>query len=430
MLRQWLPRGSFFLFLLALGHFVVDMHSGALPILFPHLQESYALSYAQVGTLMLLSQITSSVIQPIFGFTSDRLSSKWMLPASLIATTLGLVMVGTANTYATVAMAVMVMGLGIAAFHPEASKVVYHVGGEQKGKAMSFFALGGNAGLAVGPTLMAVGLLFGKQLGVLLFLPAALVTAVLFMRSLRAMYSGWGDPNEPAPSSESGGGEDDEPSLGSEGLSGAGTGRGSRRNLGLSRRERRRAVALLLVVIFLRSGAHSSLLTFVPLYFTNFLGNPTAYSSLGLTVFLLAGALGTAVGGAVGDRQGPRRVVIISLLLSAPLIALIPLGVSGMFPIVLLGAIGFTLVSSWAVTTVMGQDLLPESVGLASGLTLGFSVGTGGFTVTLLGWVGDLWGLPVAFAAIAALAVLGGAISLALPRDRRNVSAPAGVSLS
>jgi len=295
---------------------------------------------------------------------------------------------------------------------------------------MSFFALGGNAGLAVGPTLMAVGLLFGKQLGVLLFLPAALVTAVLFMRSLRAMYSGWGDPNEPAPSSESGGGEDDELALGSEGQSGAGTGRGSRRNLGLSRRERRRAVALLLVVIFLRSGAHSSLLTFVPLYFTNFLGNPTASSSLGLTVFLLAGALGTAVGGAVGDRQGPRRVVIISLLLSAPLIALIPLGVSGMFPIVLLGAIGFTLVSSWAVTTVMGQDLLPESVGLASGLTLGFSVGTGGFTVTLLGWVGDLWGLPVAFAAIAALAVLGGAISLALPRDRRNVSAPAGVSLS
>src|SRR5690606_38831504 len=141
-IHHFFPQGSYYLALLALGHCVVDMHSGALPVLFPYLQESYALSYAQVGTLMLLSQITSSVIQPIFGFTSDRLSSKWMLPASLIATTLGLVMVGTANTYATVAMAVMVMGLGIAAFHPEASKVVYHVGGEQKGKAMSFFALG------------------------------------------------------------------------------------------------------------------------------------------------------------------------------------------------------------------------------------------------------------------------------------------------
>lgn len=379
------------------------MHSGALPVLFPFLQESYALTYAQVGALMLLSQITSSVIQPIFGIASDRFSSKWILPVSLIATTLGLVMVGIAGSYAAVTLAVIVMGLGIAAYHPESSKAVYHVGGEHKGKSMSFYALGGNAGLAIGPALMGLGLALGN-LGVLIFAPVTLVTVILLTRSLHAMYSGWGDSgiarHEPKPQGA----------------------------LNLSRGQRRRALVLLLVVIFLRSGAHTSLLTFVPLYFTNLSGNPTAYSSLGLTVFLLAGAVGTALGGAIGDRRGPRWVVIVSMLLSAPLIALIPLGAGGMFPIVLLGAIGLTLVSSWAVTTVMGQELLPESVGLASGLTLGFSVGTGGFTVMLLGWVGDLWGLNTVFVAIGALALLGAALSLALPSSRPRMAEPADAS--
>lgn len=402
-MNQWLSRGSYYLFLLTLGHCVVDMHSGALPVLFPFLQESYALTYAQVGALMLLSQITSSVIQPIFGIASDRFSSKWILPVSLIATTLGLVMVGIAGSYAAVTLAVIVMGLGIAAYHPESSKAVYHVGGEHKGKSMSFYALGGNAGLAIGPALMGLGLALGN-LGVLIFAPVTLVTVILLTRSLHAMYSGWGDSgiarHEPKPQGA----------------------------LNLSRGQRRRALVLLLVVIFLRSGAHTSLLTFVPLYFTNLSGNPTAYSSLGLTVFLLAGAVGTALGGAIGDRRGPRWVVIVSMLLSAPLIALIPLGAGGMFPIVLLGAIGLTLVSSWAVTTVMGQELLPESVGLASGLTLGFSVGTGGFTVMLLGWVGDLWGLNTVFVAIGALALLGAALSLALPSSRPRMAEPADAS--
>lgn len=410
MLKRWthrfFPQGSYHLALLALGHCVVDMHSGALPVLFPYLQESYALSYAQVGTLMLLSQITSSVIQPLFGLTSDRISSQWMLPVSLIATTAGLVMVGVAGSYAAVALAVTVMGLGIAAYHPEASKVVYHMGGEYKGRAMSLFALGGNVGLAVGPALMGIGLILGPRLGPLLFAPAAFVTGALVTRSLRAMYSGgWRHPakvqGEAAPQSA----------------------------LRLNHRQRRRAVALLLMVIFLRSGAHTSLITFVPLYFTNLLGNSTAYSSLGLTVFLIAGAAGTAIGGVVADRRGPQWVIVASLLLSAPLIALIPLAGSGFFPILLLGAVGLTLVSSFAVTTVMGQELMPESVGLASGLTLGFSVGTGGLTVTFLGWIGDQWGLTVVFAAIAVLAVLGGMLSLSLPSHRRQAAMPAGESL-
>lgn len=422
--------------LLSLGHLIVDMHSGALPIIFTVLQDTYALTYAQIGALMLVSQIASSVIQPAFGFISDRVSTRWLLPVSLLVTTAAFVLIGVMGSYAAVTVVVIILGLGIAAYHPEASKVVYHVGGTSKGRAMSVFALGGNVGLALGPILIAFGLsLFGMG-GTLLFVPITVVTALLFYRSLDRLYAGWitSPPSETGDHQQERAIEQDaRPDANldrsdtmqdrSDAMLGVSPGTASST---VEKREsqvhshgragRIGAVALLLVVIFLRSGAHTSLITFVPLYYTNELGQTTSYGSLVLTAFLVAGAIGTALGGVIADRLGSFWVIAGSMLVSAPFTALIPFTASGSFPIILLAIIGLFLVSSWAVTTVMGQRLLPDNVGLASGLTLGFSVGTGGLSVTALGWVGDLLGIRFVFLLVAMIAALGGLLALRLPR--------------
>lgn len=393
-MKQRVTQSSLFLLtLLSLGHFTVDMHTGSLPTLFPEIRNAYGISYTQVGLLMLISQITSSVIQPLFGLISDRVPTRWLLPTSLLVATGGLLIIGEAQTYAAVMAGVIIMGIGIASYHPEASKLSYLVSDEQKGRAMSIFALGGNIGVSFGPALMGVGLsLFGMR-GTLLFVPVTLITVVLIMRSLTTLYAGqsrWsGDPAD-----------------------------GDAKKARAVGKKEWKSIGLLLVIIFLRSGAHASLMTFIPMYYTDHLGLSAGYTSFLLTVFLLAGAFGTFLGGPASDRFSPRRVIILSLVLATPFIGLLPLTSGGVAPFVLMAIIGCSLISSFAVTTVMGQTLLANNVGLASGLTLGFSVGTGGVTATFLGMMADQWSLNVALAAIACITLTGGLLAFKLPHVR------------
>lgn len=389
------------LIVLAFGHLTVDMYSGSLPALLPELRTTYGISYTQVGLLMLISQITSSVIQPLFGLVSDRISTRWLLPTSLLVTAAGLMLIGAAHTYFSVLLGVIVMGLGIAAYHPEASKLVHHVGGERKGRAMSIFAIGGNIGVGLGPALIGIGLAVWGMRGTLLFLPVTMISLTTVLWCLKAFYA---PANFPAVQT------------------------GSERSTTEPADHRRswRVLLLLLVIIFLRSGAHSSIMTFIPMYYTDFLGHSNTYSSGLLTTFLLAGALGTFLGGPLSDRLGARNIILGSFAVATPFVALVSLTSGGMVPIVLMALIGGSLISSFAVTTVLGQSLMPNNVGMASGLTLGFSVGTGGITATLLGWMADHWGLTAALTAIAVVTLLGGALALGLPRDRavQAVKAP------
>lgn len=388
-------RNLLLLLLLSFGHLVVDLHSGSLPSLFPVLSATYALTYTEIGLLMLVSQITSSVVQPVFGVASDRVSTRWLLPVSLAVTTIGLLIIGHATSYCLVVAGVVIMGLGIAAYHPEASKLVYYVGGEEKGRAMSMFALGGNIGIGFGPALMAVGLSLLGMKGAWLFVPVTMAAVILVQKHLGNLYAHVETTH----------------SAGSEN-GGARTATRSPIPWG--------SVILLLVIIFLRSGTHASLLAFTPMYFTDILGYSETASSMVLTAFLLAGAFGTYFGGPASDRVGPRSVIAVSLIASAPLVALLAWTADGTAAVVLVTFIGFTLISSFAVTTVLGQALLGNNVGLASGLTLGFSVGTGGISATALGWVADRWSLAAALLVIAFMTLLGGILALFLPRVSRQ----------
>lgn len=348
---------------------------------------------------MLVSQITSSIIQPAFGIISDRVSTRTMIPISLVVATSGMVVIAFASTYATIVIGVIIMGLGVTAYHPESSKLVHYVGGKRKGKAMSTFALGGNIGLAAGPLLVGLGIALLGNRAALMYIPTTVVTIVLFQRALRKIYARLDDATRLE--SEAYDATDKKPPISNETW---------------------KTMGILLVAIALRSGANASLMTFIPLYFTNLLGNTTAFSSMLLTTFLMAGALGTFLGGPISDRYGGKPVISGSLIVSAPLITLIPYVGDTWIVLPLLIVAGFVLISSFAVTTVFGQALLPHHVGLASGLTLGISVGTGGLTVVPLGWIGDHWGLTSTFVLIGLLTLIGGLLALGLPTIKTDRS--------
>jgi len=170
--------------LLSVGHMVIDINQGALPAILPFLREAFALSYAAAGSIMLVANVTSSVIQPLFGYLSDQISRRWLLPLSVFVAGLGLALTGVAPSYVAVLALVMVTGFGVAAYHPEGYKTASHVAGDRKATGLSFFSIGGNVGIALGPpiiTTLVTGFGLGGSLGMLL---PSLVVAMLLAVSL------------------------------------------------------------------------------------------------------------------------------------------------------------------------------------------------------------------------------------------------------
>lgn len=407
----------------SLGHLVVDMYLGGFPVLFPRLQERYGLTYGEIGLLMLLAQLSSSVVQPLLGLWSDRLKARWILPAGLALSALGLAVVVLAPNFLMALAGTTVMGLGVAAYHPEASKLAMFAGGKRKAAAMSAFALSGNVGLSLGPGLMALGLAWlsggggGETLGALVFLPFALGMALAVQSGKERLYAVLPPPKaqgqaagDLAKAREAKQSEKERSRPRRAALVGA--------SLSVRRWPAHyRWMLLLLIYIFIRSSAHAGLQALIPLYYQDGTGAAGVYSSWALTAFLAGGAAGTLFGGILGDAVGARPVAVASFLLSAPLIGALPHLGSGPAALLVLFAAGVTLIASFSLTTVMGQKLLPERVGLASGLTLGFSVGTGGIGAALLGVIADAWGLGSVWMVVAALLLAGSALAWALPKD-------------
>ena len=371
--------------LLALGHFVIDVTQGSLPAVLPFLKQVHALTYAQVAMIVLVGNLTSSLIQPLFGYLSDQIARRWILPASIFVAGAGIALVGMAPGYGGVLALVVVMGLGVAAWHPEGYRTATVVAGDRKATALSWFSLGGNVGIAVGPPLMTfliVGLGARGTLGMLVpsLLVGGLLLAALPMltrevtapRAARARSAGATMPG---------------------------------------------AMALLILMVGVRAWASLGFTTFVPFYYVDTLGaDPKVVGAL-LFVFLGAGALGTVIAGPIADRVGPRAFMQWVLLAALPFGVLF-LVCSGPLAFVMLGLFGGVLTSSFSVSIVLGQAYLPRHAGMASGLIVGFAIGLGGAGVTALGWVADRWGVPAALWISALSPLAAFALTRLLPAPR------------
>lgn len=373
--------------LLALGHMVIDMNQGALPALLPFLKAKFALSYAAAGTILLVANMTSSLIQPIFGYLSDRVAHRWILPWSLVLATAGAGLTGLAPSYGLLLVLVVVGGLGVAAYHPEGYKTANQVAGARKATGLSFFSIGGNLGIALGPPVVT-GLVatFGLS-GTLGMLAPGLLVGALILAVLPSLVP-------PAPSGV----------VARTALEG--------------RRDMPGAMALLVGVVTVRSWVQLGLTAYVPFFYVDVLGmDPRIVGPL-LFAFLGAGAIGTLVGGPIADRWGARRYVTYTQLLAAPLVTVFLLRRGDWVAAVFLAAAGFVLVSSFSVTVALAQAYLPRRLGMAAGLIVGFAIGTGGIGVAILGWVADHWGIPAALAVTATMPLAGFGVALLLPEPR------------
>jgi MFS transporter, FSR family, fosmidomycin resistance protein len=375
---------------LAAGHFGTDFANGTVPALLPFLVDRFDLSYTLAGALILSSALSSSVVQPLFGLWSDRRGGIWLLSSGVAVAGVGIALASDAPSYPLVLALVFVSGLGVAAFHPEGSKFAAYVSGRRRASGMSAFSIGGNLGFALGPTVATPLIVwFGLAGGLLLAIPclaiaAALVALTPFLRSF-------------VPTAEvrraAAAGEDDY-----------------------------RALGLLLGVIAFRSLAWFGLIAFVPLWEVS-LGHSKAHGNHLLSLMLLAGGIGTIVAGPAADRVGRRPVLLVSTAATAPLI-LVFVTVGGAAGALALAGVGICVIGTFGVTMVMSQEYLPRHIGMASGLSIGLSIGIGGIAAVGLGAIADAIDLRSALYVCAAAPVAGLVLAVMLPSSRGRALEP------
>jgi FSR family fosmidomycin resistance protein-like MFS transporter len=382
--------------LLSGGHLATDFANGALPALLPFLQEKFSLSYTLVGALVLASQASSSLIQPLFGLWSDRRGAMWLLPLGVALAGIGIALAADAPSYWLVVLLVLISGVGVAAFHPEGSKFAGYVSGRKRASGMAWFSIGGNLGYALGPiATTAVVATLDLRGGLLLAVPSLVVAAAILAGTpyLRGF----------APEPEA-----------------------ARARAGV---DDPRAMKLLLGVIALRSVAWFGLITFVPLWEVS-QGHSKSYGNHLLALMLFAGGVGTLALGPLADHVGRRPVLLGSVVATGPLVLVFVL-VGGVPGAIALALIGSCVVGTFGVTMVMGQEYMPRHVGTASGLVIGLSVGLGGVAALGLGWLADVTTLRVAFFVAAAAPMLAVLMAVLLPagREHRQLEPAAEIGL-
>ena len=368
------------LLLLSYGHLATDVCHGAIPAILPFLKAKLSLSYAMTGTIILVSNVTSSVIQPLFGYYSDKKENAILLPLGCFFAGLGVSLLSLPNHYLLVLALVTLSGLGVASYHPEGFNTARFFTGGKMATGLSVFTVGGNVGFALGP----IAAFFIVSRFGLDYLPLMLVFSLIFLSLLLGAWSTIGQAR-PVTSAK------------------ATAGREIPKGAYLS-------VGLIVAVVVMRSWIHMGLMTYIPFYYLDYLKGDPLHAGTLVSTFLLGGAVGTLAGAPLADRIGYKQYLILSMALTSALLPLCYMA-SGWMVFVALAALGMALISSFTVTVVMAQELLPRYLGVASGLMVGFAIGTGGIGVTVLGVIADYYGVPVALKSIMVLPLTGLLIS-------------------
>ena len=367
---------------------MTDMTQGVIPVLLPFLIPVHHLSYAAAAGIVFAGTVFSSLVQPLFGHFSDRLSKPWLIPMGVLVSGLGVAVIGVVPSYNLILLVVAASGLGVAAYHPEAARYANYVAQENKATSMSIFGAGGQIGFAVGPLLTtALVLSLGLKGTLALAFPTVLVGMILAWQVSRFSFFVERATKKGGPSAGAG-------------------------------HDQWAAFFRLSGVVFCRSIIFYSLNTFVPLYWINVLHQSNAAGATALTLLFTAGVVGNIVGGRLGDTFGLRSTILSGV---CGLSILLPLFVSTpnvLLANVLLVVIGLFHYITYSPVVLMAQTYLPNHVGLASGVTFGLAVTIGGVASPLLGLIADHHGIRAALWCVAFLPLVAIGLSLTLPHPK------------
>jgi MFS transporter, FSR family, fosmidomycin resistance protein len=386
-LNRLLPEGIDRRALAALtgGHIGSDIFQGAVPALVPFFVHERGWSYAAAGVLVLIGSLGSSLLQPLAGAIGDRVHAPWLMPAGLVLASGGLGLAALATGYWVVAAGLAVGGFGVAAFHPEAVRAARAAAGLRPGAALGLFAVGGNAGFALGPALtVPAALAFGLR-GVLVVAAVPLLTLAGLLANWRRVVP---HPQADDRVTSMPEGEDDWPQF-----------------------------LLASAVAILRTAYLFGLMAFVPAWFADDLGSSLRLGSAAVAATLAAGALGTFVGGRLADHLGQRRVIVWSMVVSLPLCAALPF-TSPWVAVPLLFVLGATMDANFYSLVIVAQNALPARMGFATGVVIGLSVGFGAGAVAVLGLVADNAGLTETLHVCTGIAAVATVLTFPLARGR------------
>jgi len=392
-----IAEGTAFSVILALSfsHFLNDMMQSLVPALYPMLKSGYGLSFAQIGLITLIMQLTSSLLQPAVGFMADHRPQPYSLAVGMGATLVGLLLLASAASYPMLILAAALVGSGSAVFHPEASRVARMASGGRHGLAQSLFQVGGNVGSSLGPILAALIVIPKGQSSIGWFSSVALLAmAVLFV------VGNWYRRERGAPARS-----------------------GSRRSAERSHLPRRKiawSVAILLALVFSKSFYTASLNSYYTFYLINRFHISLESAQIYLFAFLAAVAAGTLIGGPVGDWIGRKTVLWVSILGVLPFALVLPyanLFWTGILTVV----IGLILASASSAIIVYALELVPGKVGTVAGLFFGLSFGMAGVGAAALGRLADATSIDYVYQVCSFLPLIG-LLTVLLPDLGRSVS--------
>lgn len=372
---------------ISVAHLMNDMIQSILLAIYPMLKDSFSLSFAQIGLITLVYQLAASLLQPFIGFYTDRHPKPYSLPVGMGFTLLGLLLLSVAPSFGWLLVAAVLVGTGSSVFHPESSRVARMASGGRHGLAQSLFQVGGNVGSALGPLLAALFIIPHGQRSVAWFSLAALFGIVVLTGIGR-----WYSANRVIlkPRARRDGAEN-----------------------GLSRNQVMGALAVLGVLVFSKYFYLASLNSYFTFYLIDKFGLSVREAQLYLFLFLAAVAVGTVVGGPVGDRIGRKIVIWVSILGVAPFTLLLPYA-NLFWTGALVVIIGMVLASAFSAIVVYAQELVPGKVGMIAGLFFGFAFGMGGVGAAALGKLADATSIGYVYQVCAYLPLLG-VVAILLP---------------
>lgn len=351
------------LFSIAFAHLLNDLMQSVIPSTYPVLKENFNLSFTQIGMITFVFQLTASLLQPFVGFYTDKKPKPYSLVAAMTFTILGLGLLSVASSFEMILISVALVGIGSSIFHPEASRVAFLGSGGKRGLAQSIFQLGGNAGSAIGPLLVALVVAPHGQSYIIWFVIAGFL-GIAILSKIAVWYENHLN------------------------LRAAKKASFEETTVPLSNKKVTISIIVLLLLIFSKFFYMASMSSYFTFYLMSKFSLDVQQSQFYLFMFLASVAVGTLIGGPLGDHFGRKYIIWFSILGAAPFTLLLPyanLFWTGVLAVV----IGIIIASAFSAILVYAQELKPGKVGMISGLFFGFAFGMGGLGSAILGYIAD-----------------------------------------